>query len=270
MKNTKLGLLAILLLLTIIACNTSKSVSTVSIPPLQQFVLGESEDEAFKVNIENLTNQEISIEVRNGLNQKTSGFGMSPKGKTDFTIDADEKVVVKNPSSKQIFFKATFNRNVQGMRYETVEEVDLIEKLKLTEEDLKKFVGNNWKGTLMYVDYSSGKEVFIPCEMKVEETKNGGLTMNYIYPEEPEMNSSIEAGLENNNRWFEGRQIVSVDRNKDYLEFVSVMEEDADDEEIFYYFTYKITNDQMSIKREYQEAGNSDIKLRNQYTFTRE
>ena len=258
-----------LCLTTLIACNSSKSVSTVSIPPLQQFILGESEDEPFTVNIENLSNRQISIEVRDDLNQKTSGFGMSPKGKTDFAIAENEKVVIKNPSNRQIFFKATFNRNIQGMRYETVEQVDLVERLTLTDNDLRKFVADSWKGSLMYIDFGSGKEVSIPCEMKVEETKSGSLSMHYIYPAEPQMNSLIQAQLENENRWFEGRQIVSVDRNENYLEFVSVMEEDVNDEETFYYFTYKVSDNQLSIKREYQLPGSSEILLRNQYTFSR-
>ncbi len=60
---------------------------------------------------------------------------------------------------------------------------------KVSSKELQPLVGN-WKGSLTYLDYSSGKPYTMPADIDIrQEKKSNLLFLSNLYPDEPKANS---------------------------------------------------------------------------------
>jgi hypothetical protein len=60
----------------------------------------------------------------------------------------------------------------------------------ISKQDLQLFIGD-WKGSLTYLDYTSGKPYTMPADLTIKEIKKGRLYLfENKYPNEPNANSS--------------------------------------------------------------------------------
>lgn len=263
MKNQWLFILAFALLS--VGCSSFKS--TVSIPPYQEFILGEDEQAGFRVELTNISKYEVKVETRNANNEKTSGFGLDAKGKTKVYVDQMEKAVLKNPNSKPIKVQAKLTRGIQGMTYQVMDLKEVQKEAGLKASDLAMLVSDDWKGTLTYLDYSSGKEVNIPCDLKVGALNNESYPFEYIYPDEPGANSKAEAMIDEQNQTFEGRKVISYEKDAAQIVIKTVKEDRDDNKAAMLFYTYTITDNTFTIKKEFQTMGSSELKFRNIYAF---
>ena len=114
------ALIACLLLLGL-GCT---STANVSIPPGEQFVLGEYEQGRFRVELNNRSDETLRVEARNEAGEQTQGFGLDGGGEATVYVDAGDRVILQNASEDEVTVRAVLNKDVEGMRYEPVADAD--------------------------------------------------------------------------------------------------------------------------------------------------
>jgi uncharacterized membrane protein YphA (DoxX/SURF4 family) len=71
-------------------------------------------------------------------------------------------------------------------------------------------IEGNWKGTLTYRDFKSGKDVTMACNLTLEIKKNGkDLVMSYSYPDNSAWNSKDNIEIREDGRYINGEKIKS-------------------------------------------------------------
>ena len=79
----------------------------------------------------------------------------------------------------------------------------------LTIRDLQKSIGK-WRGTLTYLDYTSGKPYTMPADIIFSFTEDqSGLIRSYEYPNEPKANSKDTLLIEKNGTLFNKEKIAT-------------------------------------------------------------
>ncbi len=134
-------------------------------------------------------------------------------------------------------------------------------------EDLIFLDNTRWKGTLMYVNYSDGKEVDISKELKITIQGNK-LIMENTYPNEPKANTRQAIKLRKNGAYFGKEKISSVDKqsNDNFTIRTKTIGKD-NGVKAFLIKTYTIASETLMIAKEVQVLGSSRIFLRNKSLF---
>jgi len=76
----------------------------------------------------------------------------------------------------------------------------------ISEKDVKVLEGGTWVGTLVYLDYGSGKKTSIKSNLNVVKKSGGVWTFEYIYPDEPKANGSSEVAIADSGRSVRSRR----------------------------------------------------------------
>lgn len=252
---------------TLLITSCSPFRSNVTIPAYQQFVLGEYEKNGFSVELNNTSSYIVKVETRDSENKRTSGFGLSANGKTKVYVGKGEKAVLINSNGEKVIVKAKLIKGVEGMRYEVIDMENMKKTQTLNDADLSPVVSDNWEGNLTYMDYSSGKKVTIPCNMKVEKLKKNTFKVYYMYPDEPQANGDDEVKITEDGKKFENREVIQVEKEGNYFLIKTVEKGKDNDKEATLYYTYKFNNKELSIKKEVQTIGSDEMKFRNEYKF---
>ena len=109
----------LVLLLLAIGLNSCGSYSNVIIPAQQEFILGEYQNSGFKAELKNMGSKTIDVKgIDKTSGEKTFGFGLAGKGKTNLSASRNEKVILANPHNRKQTVKVKLNRSVEGMRYQ--------------------------------------------------------------------------------------------------------------------------------------------------------
>lgn len=83
------------------------------------------------------------------------------------------------------------------------------ETVSLSPSDLAVVAGNDWTGSLTYVNYQPPfEDVTIPANLEVEATETG-LKLAYIYPDEPHANSTVTLKVSEDGQMMMGEPIIS-------------------------------------------------------------
>ncbi|MEM9054001.1 MAG: hypothetical protein AAGB16_01635 [Pseudomonadota bacterium] len=79
----------------------------------------------------------------------------------------------------------------------------------LAQEDLDILIGDDWTGSLTYLNYGEPvKDFTIPAEIDIERTE-GGLNLSYQYPDEPHQNASMVSKVSADGARLNGETITS-------------------------------------------------------------
>jgi apolipoprotein D and lipocalin family protein len=143
---------------------------------------------------------------------------------------------------------------------------------RLSASDLHVLTGAPWIGTLTYLDYRTNKRVSIASNLKVSQLKGDATAwvFEYQYPHEPKANSqetvtiSAEGGIINGERVTER---ASLDGKG--LRFVTEKSGMDNNKEALFRFTYVISANSFSIKKEVRYVGAEEYIERNQYDWKR-
>ncbi len=135
---------------------------------------------------------------------------------------------------------------------------------EMNQRDLKAIEGK-WTGNLVYLDYSSNKEVMIPVELTITRQKEFKYQFIYVYPKEPKANSKEKININLEERKLEGNSIESIERGSDgwVIKFVSNGKDNGKPAQFIN--TYTIGNSSLSIKKEVQYESGGEIFMRNEY-----
>ncbi len=131
-------------------------------------------------------------------------------------------------------------------------------------------IGNNWKGDLTYLDYSSNEEVSISVEMEVIKVKAGVYEIAYSYPNEPNANSKSKIKITDDGKIIAGNQITSTSKNKDGSLMVHAISHGKDNgKKATFYYTYMIGSNLFSAKKSVEYEHDERKFIRNVYQFSR-
>ncbi len=110
--------LAFALCTVLVGCS---STANVTIPPGEQFVLGEYEDGTFRVELTNQSERKVRVEARTDTGAVTQRVDLAAGGNATLYVAGGERVVVQNANPGDVTVRAVLSEDVAGMRYEPVD-----------------------------------------------------------------------------------------------------------------------------------------------------
>ncbi len=135
--------------------------------------------------------------------------------------------------------------------------------------DLLVAVGDDWRGTLTYRDYSPPHgDVTLQVEARVKAVADG-LSISLHYPCEPGADGISELLLTESGRVFDGEAVISRVRSGDTLEIVTEAACEDDDRPATCRHVYTLAPKQLGWRKLVQFAGDGEAVRRNEYTFSR-
>ena len=135
--------------------------------------------------------------------------------------------------------------------------------------DLQVVVGDTWKGTLTYRDYSPPHgDVTLQVEAKVKAV-TGGLSISLHYPREPKADGTSEILLTEGGKVFDGEPVISRERTGDTLEIVTEGPCEDDGQRATCRHVYSLAPKQLEWRKFVRFVGGSEDVRRNAYTFAR-
>lgn len=141
----------------------------------------------------------------------------------------------------------------------------------LNSTDVEAIVGD-WSGQLIYRDYSSGKEVSIPCNVSVGKRANGRkIILEYTYPNEPKANRKARLKLSRDGRFINRRKLTHrADTANGCTVTMAYDGKDGNEKKaakIQEVFVLESTS--LRIRKEVRFLDSDEWLLRNEYAFTR-
>lgn len=143
---------------------------------------------------------------------------------------------------------------------------------KVADKDLRLLVGQQWAGTLTYMDYRSNKKISIPSNLTVTQSMEDKLSwvFEYQYPDEPKANGKKVVTISRDGRIFNGERVI--ERTKpasDTLRIVTEKEGEDNDRRALFRYTYLLGAKSFSIKKEVRYEGETGFFERNEYSWKR-
>jgi hypothetical protein len=142
----------------------------------------------------------------------------------------------------------------------------------LTVKDLQLLTGN-WKGSLTYIDYSSGKPYTMPVNAGIiQAMQANGFIVMLSYPDEPKANGNDTFFISQNGKLFNGAKIVKLHRLKDEGIIITTAtngQDGNDNKKAVLKHIYTITKNSFSNRKEVKFTGKKNWQLRNEYKFNR-
>ena len=130
-----------------------------------------------------------------------------------------------------------------------------------------------WKGSLTYLDYSSGKPFTMPANVTLTNSANQNeLVFAFTYPKEPKANGNDTLHIGNQGMEIDGAAVVSKKVNLDgVLEIITEKKsvDGNDNKKAVIRHIYTIYNNTFSNRKEVKFDGEEKWILRNEYSFIR-
>lgn len=140
----------------------------------------------------------------------------------------------------------------------------------LTPEDLNILKGE-WKGSLTYMDYSSGKPFTMPANVIVKEGKNENqLSLSISYPKETNANSKERITISKKGTYLNQHEVISKKRLSDgQVEIITEYSGKDDKKKALIKNTYILSENLFVIRKEVKFDGTEDWLVRNEYKYIR-
>ena len=140
---------------------------------------------------------------------------------------------------------------------------------QVTEKDVDVILGEKWTGNLVYLDYSTNKEVMIPVEIKVEKVKKGKYSLDYNYPNEPKANSTGKIAIDFEKQTL-NKEVMSEFESRDGLFFITTTSTGKDNGKAATFIKrYILGETSFSIRKDVQYEGSEEVFMRNEYRMNR-
>ena len=136
--------------------------------------------------------------------------------------------------------------------------------------DIQNLIGE-WKGTLMYNDYTSGNLYSMPCNVTVKsKRKNRKLVLCYEYPNEPKANNKNKIRVAKDGTTLNGKPIISRYQTSDGNIKITTEYPGQDGNEnksALIRNIYTIGPNTFIIRKEVQFLGTQEWLTRNEFLF---
>ena len=143
-------------------------------------------------------------------------------------------------------------------------------KVKAT--DLRGLIGAKWSGKLTYLDYQSKSKVTIDSDLIVtRSTENkASYIFDYQYPKEPKANSKKTVTISADGKIIDGEAVIErTVLNDKTLKIVTQKDGADDNRKATFRYTYLLSANGFSIKKEIKFADSPDYFERNEYSWKR-
>ena len=143
----------------------------------------------------------------------------------------------------------------------------------VTVKDFKPAFGK-WKGSLTYLDYSSGKPYTMPANVIISRDKNNEqqLILAFVYPDEPKANGNDTLIISKDGLQINGAAVVSKKKTSEgFLEIVTEKDgiDGNDNRKAVLKHIYTISKKIFSNRKEVRFDGEEKFIMRNEYTMNR-
>jgi hypothetical protein len=143
----------------------------------------------------------------------------------------------------------------------------------VTVKDLKPAFGQ-WKGSLTYLDYSSGKPYSMPANVTISKDKKNDhqLILAFQYPDEPKANEIDTLILSNDGLQINGAMVISKEKTGNGL--LQIITEKPgvdgnDNRKAVVKHIYTISKKVLVIRKEIRFEGEEKFIMRNEYKMNR-
>ena len=129
-----------------------------------------------------------------------------------------------------------------------------------------------WKGSLTYLDYSSGKPYSMPANITITANKQQGLILSLEYPDEPKANGKDTLVISADGAMLDGATVVSNKKNTDGIREVITERKGTDGNEnrkAILRHIYRIGKKVFISRKEVRFEGEEKFILRNEYKMNR-
>lgn len=135
--------------------------------------------------------------------------------------------------------------------------------------DIKVLEGEEWVGALTYTDYKSGKPTSIKSNVRFTMEKDRTWLAEYTYPDEPKANSRAGIVLSLDGSLFNDQKVIAKGTKGDILKIVTTKDGTDNDKPAIFRYTYNISKETFSIRKEVKLDGTDKYFERNKYSWTR-
>lgn len=137
--------------------------------------------------------------------------------------------------------------------------------------DFEVIAGDDWVGTLTYVDYMSGKRISIQTAATVEIASPSVIKYTVSYPDEPWEDAKAKLKLSKSGRLFDGHPVKTREVREDgALRFTTEYAGEDDNAPADIRMTYQLAAKRFSITKDVRPEGAPDFTNRNVYMYVRE
>lgn len=149
--------------------------------------------------------------------------------------------------------------------------MEIFEKpiVTVSESDFEQMIADNWTGELIYVDFGTGKEVTIPCELSVQKVASNTFDLNYSFPDEPHANWTDREKITKRGQVFAHQKVLNITQEGQKTIIKTSKWGSDDNREATLFYTYTIGQKELKIKKEYQLVGENVVNFRNEFRFTK-
>ena len=138
-------------------------------------------------------------------------------------------------------------------------------------KDFKPAFGK-WKGSLTYLDYSTGKPYSMPANITITANKKQGLILSLEYPDEPKANVKDTLVISTDGTMLDGATVVSNKKNNEGIrEVITEINgtDGNDNRKAVLRHIYKIGKQMFVSRKEVRFEGEEKFILRNEYKMNR-
>ena len=143
---------------------------------------------------------------------------------------------------------------------------------KVSDKDLDSLTGQQWTGTLSYLDYSSKKKVSILSNLTVTKSSEDKKTwvFDYVYPKEPKANGKKSVVVGRDGSSINDEKVTERTKLPDNaIKIVTEKNGEDNDRKAVFRYTYQISAKNFSIKKEVRYENESEFFERNEYSWQR-
>jgi len=139
-------------------------------------------------------------------------------------------------------------------------------------KDFKPAFGK-WKGTLTYIDYTSGKPYSMPCKITViaDQLSNRKVILNIEYPNEPQANGKDTVVISADGKMIGDDLVISNEKVKGVTKIIAERtgEDGNDHRKALLRHTFTFSRKSFSKRKEVRFEGEDKWILRNEYKMSR-
>lgn len=139
-------------------------------------------------------------------------------------------------------------------------------------KDFKPAFGK-WKGTITYLDYTSGKPFTMPCNITVSKDKKNSnqLILAFEYPEEPKANGNDTLKISADGSMIDNEKVISKESKNGILQIITERNgvDGNDSKKALIRHLYTISKEIFIIRKEVKFDGEDKFIMRNEYKMSR-
>jgi hypothetical protein len=142
---------------------------------------------------------------------------------------------------------------------------------KVNSNDLKIITGDQWKGKLTYLDYSSNQKTSISAHLMVQQSTEEKNIFYFIhdYPKEPKANKTDTVIINNDGKQLNDQSVIKKEKIGNIIKLITESSRGSKDELKYFRYTYLLGSNLFSIKKEEKGMKDTAYFTRNIYEYQR-